>query len=389
MNPSIKTGNHQPSQEEASYFFSHAFIGKELEHARNVIFHVKEGFITEIEISARKTNADYSYPFTTIAFPRFVNGHVHSLDYFLKGLSYSKTLEQLVSPQGLKNIALEHASQELMIKHSKQYFSLLEKLGYRTVFDFREKGVLGIQMGIESVQHTSLKYFPLGRPLTREESEILQVLQLAQGLGIPDMVRYDLDFIKHMAHLTKTSNKLVAIHISESMEDKKFLKSQGVDDIPFALEELKADLLVHLTHATSTDFEFLEQYKHKTTYVLCPRANTYFKAGTPPLWELISRNVPFLLGTDNSFTITPSMLEELRYALLIIKTKGNVFPIKSLAKASIGLNTPFPAPYFEKGQEFAPQVFKPPFYLTHQPLSQFLLHIQDKDRVPFPHERTL
>ncbi len=86
----------------------------------------------------------------------------------------------------------------------------------------------------------------------------------------------------------------------------------GESEVKRAIEHLKPDFFVHLTHADDDDLRMIS--KQAIVSVICPRSNALFGAGIPPVGKLMALKIPVALGTDNLMLNSTDMFREMDFA---------------------------------------------------------------------------
>lgn len=251
--------------------------------------------------------------------PRPINSHTHIGDAFIKKKvkDLPRDIEKLVAPpHGLKHVLLEEADRDEIIRGMKEKLREMEEMGVSTFCDFREGGKEGVDILKEALREFNLSSVILSRPKSLEfdESEILNLLMISDGIGLSSISDWDYEEIKSIASLAKEKGKLFAIHASERVRE----------DIDKILD-LKPDFLIHMNKARRDDIERVKE--EDIPIVVCPRSNEFF--GLKPNMELFRRvGLELLLGTDNAMISTPDIYEEMVW----IKRNFEGFSIEELLK---------------------------------------------------------
>lgn len=173
-----------------------------------------------------------------------------------------------------------------------------------------------------------------------DESEILHEKVWAGRVSIVPHAVYSTSsfIIKESKRWCRERNRPFSIHVGETEEEVTFTR-EGKGMWRDFLEELgkwnsrwtppattpvkyldylgvldNLTLLVHCLHLDSSDWDLVK--KRGCCVCLCPRSNNTLKTGTIPAREILSRNIPFLLGTD-SLASSPNlnMFEEAVFLL--------------------------------------------------------------------------
>lgn len=249
--------------------------------------------------------------------PTFVNAHTHIGDSFIKKNrnSLPKNIKELVSPpNGLKHRLLRQASDQEIIKGMTESINYMKKTGISVFCDFREGGNNGLNLIKLALKNQNISSIIFSRPdnLEYNSSEINNLLNNSNGIGLSSISEWNYNEILKIAKHTKKKKKLFSIHASESVRE----------DIDKILD-LKPDFLVHMIKATKSDF--IRVKENNIPVIICPRSNDFF--GIQPNYELMKKTETiFLIGTDNVMLNNPSILEE----IFFIKQKTNIFSMFEL-----------------------------------------------------------
>lgn len=147
--------------------------------------------------------------------------------------------------------------------------------------------------------------------------EALQILQYADGFGIPVANEYTDVMLREFAQLAKIKGKLVAIHAAESDTDEIFSKRTfGKSEVERIFDCFNPDFLVHVANPGKEDLRIIKG--RNTPIVCCPRSNAILGNGIPPLVELLESNIVIALGTDNVMINSPNLFREMDYTFNVI-----------------------------------------------------------------------
>ena len=219
-----------------------------------------------------------------------IDGHTHIGDAGLV-LDRKYSLEELVAPpNGLKHRYLSSCSDERIVDDMRTYAASL--CGDVTEFiDFREGGVKGASL----IRRATDRAVVLGRPISREfdVNEVDELLDIADGIGIPSISDMPLSYIEALADATHRRGKILGIHVSERIRE----------DIDTVLS-LEPDLLVHMCEATAMDVTKCAEAE--VPVAVCPGSNAYF-GKEPPVVLLDECGADMMLGTDNAMLRPPDM----------------------------------------------------------------------------------
>ena len=274
-----------------------ALLGEKLEVRSNIILHIsKEQQIIEIEESSNNINNGL------LLMPGLFNAHVHSADIGLRGVA-STGLERLVAPGGIKHQYLEGLSKQQLSEAINQSYN--EAVGSGTLgwSDFREGGVEGYQM----YPLKSRFFSAFGRPTLEDIGNMPDYI----NIGLRSIKSFSQDQMLKMAEMTEKEKKKLFMHASESKKIREFAELKyGESDILWAVNKLKVDTLVHLTHINREEIMLMEE--RGTGGVLCIRSNRFTQSGQPPVRDLITSSIKLGIGTDNAMFFPLSLWEELR-----------------------------------------------------------------------------
>ncbi len=262
-----------------------------------------------------------------IALPPLFNAHIHVGDYAFPEIGIELSLPELVAePHGLKHRMLKSTPRDRLVESIRRLFDYLVSIGVLGVADFREGGVDGLLVGLEASKNKPLNYFPLARPTSISREELLTLKEKAYGLGLSTPIRYKVDELRLMASLF--SDKVKGAHVAE-------VPDNALKEFTLALEELKADYIVHGTYLGLRELEQLAE--RGIGLILCPRANSWFGVGVPRVDLVVKLDVLAALGTDNAGWVKPDLWRELEYTWNLIRLKGlrDIDPRKILAMATI------------------------------------------------------
>jgi len=278
------------------------FEGDDLEITRGYLV-VHRGVIEKIcsgTPSGRATDLKRGF-----ILPPFINAHTHLADAVSKELYLGRKLYEVVGPSGLKFRVLDSARESRIIAAMRSAIKDMLRTGTMAHFDFREGGVEGVKL-LRAASRFPVTSLAFGRPSTIEELE--DVLKVSDGIGLPSVDAFEPKSLREIADRVSSANKLLALHVAES---RGVLSHTPSDEIRLALR-LRPSFVVHATWATRRDLKAIR--RAKVPVVFCPRANSLFGVGVPPLHIALALNVKFCLGTDNVTACQPNMFEELSFA---------------------------------------------------------------------------
>jgi len=242
--------------------------------------------------------------------PGLINAHTHVADCAFKDAGIGLPLRQLVSsPDGLKHRLLENLTEEQLASAISMAEAEMIRSGTTCFCDFREQGVRGVRALRSSVR--SIRALAMGRPtgLGELERELEELVSVADGIGLESVSKYDDESLETVRRIA--SDKLVSVHALEAK------RREG--EVEKALDTLGADFLVHMTHATDEDLKMV--HDRGRGVVLCPRSNLELVGKAPPIGEMIRREIPLALGTDNCMVNSLNMFREMELALHLTRQK--------------------------------------------------------------------
>lgn len=293
-------------------------VGRELELLEEVYITIsREGYFEKISDKAPNSRI-YSVFEDCLILPTFINAHTHVGDSFAKEKGYNHSIEEVVEPpHGLKHKLLMNASKEEMTSGIRDACLEMLSTGTSTFIDFREGGLIGINLLSEAIKDLPIKFIKLGRP--SEETSLEELIPVVDGVGLSSTNIYTNEELKHISEKCRENKKIVAVHVSETEVERKIaFEKYSVSDVKRAVTVLDADVLVHLTHANEEDIELVRG----RNVVCCPRANAYFGVGFPPVEELVKAGVRVCLGTDNVMANSLDLFREMEFLGKILRCKN-------------------------------------------------------------------
>lgn len=304
--------------EEGSYVFPGAL-------------YIESGIICEVEELSKVPSPNW-------ILPRFINAHTHIGDSVLKdpclGISFdssvssrssdpsgsscpsytvSKNLDSLVKPPyGLKHKILSETDSDTVVLSMEMSIRDMYYTGTGLFADFRENGLLGINLLQKAYMNAELDICPivLGRPdpipdcpdsHKTEESiqSLLSVFTKSEGIGMSGSNDMPFSFLETVVSAARKHNKIFAIHAGE----------KDSSDIESSLS-LNPDFLIHMTYADSNHIRHLSD--SGIPVVVCPGSNLATGVGMPPISDFLEQNICVSIGTDNVMLNSLDMFEEMR-----------------------------------------------------------------------------
>lgn len=310
-------------------------VGDELQIIEKGYILVDNGKI--VEVNSGKFNGQVKNRIDArgnIAIPGMINSHTHIGDSIAKELGIGASLDELFKPpNGLKHRILKNAVEEKIITAMKMTIKDMIRSGITVFVDFRERGVQGVKQLQKAVRGFQIKPIILGRPnfyLSEKElennitsfpeealEETKNISALADGIALSSPSEYTDKALQQISN-SVGEKKLKAIHAAEKADANKISRSRaGFSEAHRAMNQFKADFLVHLTHAENSDLE--EVRKYKAGVVICPRANSILGVGFPPVKEMLENEIKIALGTDNVMINQPDLFREMDYLSRVVK----------------------------------------------------------------------
>ena len=285
-------------------FCKYGLIGENLDLKENISLEINsEGKILKIVFDEPPKDLDTSSKDQDLLIiPGLINSHVHIGDSFAKERGFNKNLIEIVAPPyGLKHKLLRQTSEEIKIIGIKN--AVLEMLsnGITCFIDFREGGVQGISLVKKALNNSSINSLIFGRFV--DESEIEEVFNVADGIGLPSYNQITEMNKKWVMEGKKNSKKLIACHCAEKNHNSKLISRLFDDNL--------IDVIIHGTKFLMEDLVKIKEKNKKL--VLSPRSNGYFGVGFPPMTEILKLEIPVSLGTDNLMINNTDLFEEMRY----------------------------------------------------------------------------
>lgn len=289
-----------------------------------------------------------------IAVPGLINAHTHIGDGVAKERGLGRELRELVEPPwGLKHKILNETPEPLLAKAMRGAAEEMLQGGVTVFADFREGGLRGLTLELEALSGLPIRFLPLGRPsfnfrfetLEKNEAalpesalaEVGQILGRGAGLGLSSPNQYTDKALRQMAEASE-GRGLRAVHVGEDHEGEKLSKARtGRGEVERALDMFKADLLIHLTHATPAHLEMVAE--RGVGVVCCPRSNAVLGLGFPPIRGLVEEGVRVALGTDNVMLNSPDLFREMEFTSKALRAHGRdpafPTPIEVLKMATV------------------------------------------------------
>lgn len=292
----------------------YALIGDNLELKKKVSLELdKDGIITDLSHEEPEDNIQpLQMNQSTLMIPGLINSHVHIGDSFAKEKGFNKDLSEIVAPPfGLKHKLLRQTPEEFILTGITKAAKEMLSNGITCFVDFREGGVAGVDLLKKGLAQISINCLIYGR--FRDESEIEQIFEMADGVGLPSYKQITRNNTKLVIASKQKTNKMIACHCAENIRDINLIESVFNDNL--------VDIFIHGTKFNRKDLTKLKE--EAKPLVLCPRCNAYFGVGFPPIPEILRLEIPVSLGTDNVMLNSPDLFEEMRYLYRISRVLGS------------------------------------------------------------------
>lgn len=311
------------------FFAKRAIIGKDLSLEKNVCISVGSGGRIK-KISSGKPNTSSFKEFREdLIVPGFVNSHTHIGDSFAKEKAYGMNIEATVAPpDGLKHKLLRQKSKKIKVQGMRWAIKAMFSGGTTCFIDFRERGKEGVKLLRKVAEEEHIKTKILGRPYHNEKVE--NVLTVSDGIGMSSSNIPT----KNLNSIRKTVNRfsgMLGFHASETKDlRRKSINTYGKSDIVRGVTYLSPSFIVHATHASPRDINFLKN--RNIPIVICPRCNAYLGVGVPPIKSFIDSSVPLSIGTDNVMLNSPNLFREFDFISRITRLQGKTLHPRQLLR---------------------------------------------------------
>lgn len=309
---------------------ANALIGPDLQLMQDILIKINEKGVI-INISKEKEPAEYTLPSSYLLIPGFVNAHIHVGDAFLKDQAYNLSLEDSVGPEGIKHKKFVTSSIEEKIDSIRNTLEMLVQNGYTSFIDFREEGLLGINLLREELSKFPIRGIILGRPAGNDF--LTDVFNEGDGLGFADVFSFNQDNVNIIKVLKeKNPGKVISIHVSESEEVvARSLSLFDKRDIELCSAYSIFDYLVHGTYANDKDLAILKE--NNIGIVCCPISNIHFKLRFPEIETILKKGILLGLGTDNVLTNNPNPFRLMSLTLYAAKINNQTISPVDVLKA--------------------------------------------------------
>ncbi len=312
--------------------------GDNLELLKNAYVLIDDDQIVEVGTEERPKAEKKILFKNEIIIPGLINSHIHIGDSAFKDKGLGKSLSELFKPpNGLKHKLLRNTEKKILVKAVKDSINDMLRCGTTTFADFREGSIEGAQLLLEALRNYRIRGLIFGRPdnaFTKSEIEknqgmilsdslveLNELFKMTEGLALSSPNDITDETMQQLAEITIKKNKFRAIHASEAPNSKKIsVDKSGLTEVERAIRFFNANLLVHLTYASSKDLSKVS--KADVPVVICPRANAYLGLKLPPLTEMSDLGITVCLGTDNVMINQPNMFREMEFTFKTYRIEG-------------------------------------------------------------------
>ncbi len=296
--------------------------GKELDYIQHTNVRISGQIFDVINANSKPKEESYDCE-GLLMVPGFINAHTHVGDSIAKDIGIEYGVDEKIHPiMGFKQKIFRNSKPSHLTSFVRNSCLSMAKKGITTFVDFREGGLNGIEILRKAVHDLPIRSIILGRidyyqdlrsikkntPLPApKKDELTRLLKKCDGLGISGPNENSDSMLKYYSNI----KKIRAIHSAETTESCEISKkTTGKTETQRALL-LKPHFLIHMTHASKKDLLLVA--KHKTSIVVCPRANAALAEGIPDVNLMIKTGCNITIGTDNVMINSPDMFREMDY----------------------------------------------------------------------------
>ncbi len=263
--------------------------------------------------------------------PALINAHTHIGDSIAKDVALDLSFDQAINPiSSIKKNVLEKSVKSHLIRFMSNAILSMLKRGITAFADFREGSLEGIELLRKANEGINARAIILGRVQyyfsideaskdldlpddVKEEARM--VIKNCDGLGISGANEYSDKALRFFNSIRQ--GKLLAIHASESSNVyERSIKSFGKSDLARIMENLKPDILVHMTNAKDLSIAA------NSNIVVCPRANAVLGVGIPDIKGMLDNGCKIAIGTDNIMLNSPDLFREMDYLFKVSRALG-------------------------------------------------------------------
>ena len=255
--------------------------------------------------------------------PGLINSHTHIGDSIGKDIALNSDVDARIHPvSGIKQKILTETPKKDLIRFMRKSAISMLKKGITTFVDFREGGIVGIQLLSQALRGLPIRTVILGRidyyqtpneikkntPMPKSyQTQLELLLRGCDGVGISGANENS----NSNLHTYSKIKKLRAIHSAETLQSYSLSKKNSGKTEPKRALLSKPTFLVHMTFASKSD---LRQVSNKTRgIVICPRANAALAEGIPDIELMEKMNCNLAIGTDNVMINSPNLFREMDY----------------------------------------------------------------------------
>ena len=297
--------------------------GDALRIRTNAALVIDGGRILEISDRRRGDGIDLR---GAVAIPAFVDAHTHLADHGVKDAAIGRpTVEAVSPPTGLKYRYLAGLSDDELVASLGMAIDEALACGVVACGDFREGGADGVR---------ALRRASVGRPfraIAYGDATVLptdgaygqqlsDVLDVADGIGVGDIARFDNRRIAELERRFDRSGKRLAVHAAETVDAQAACVERWGESEVVRILRANPDLLVHLTRPKPGDLDAIAD--RAVPVVCCARTNAILADGLPPIAEMVDRAIPLSLGTDNMMFTGPDMFREMDWFSRLARGAG-------------------------------------------------------------------
>ena len=296
--------------------------GKDLDYIQHTNVRISDQAFEAIKVNPKPKEESYDCE-GLLMVPGCINAHTHVGDSIAKDIGIEYGVDEKIHPiMGFKKKILRNSSSSHLTSFIRSSCLSMIKKGITTFVDFREDGLNGIELLRKAVSGLPIRSIILGRteyyqdlrsikkniPLpASKKDELTKLLKKCDGLGISGPNENSDSVLKYYSNI----KKIRAIHSAETIESCEISKKiTGKTETQRALL-LKPHFLVHMTHASKKDLLLVA--KHKTSIVVCPRANAALAEGIPDVILMMKTGCNIAIGTDNVMINSTDMFREMDY----------------------------------------------------------------------------
>mgnify|MGYP001159613272 FL=1 len=269
--------------------------------------------------------------------PSFLNAHTHVIDGFLKEIGFGLPFWNVfMPPDGLRHQALSVTPPEVVTEQLGRTLDQMIACGTSLFVDFREGGLLGVEMLERVAADRPIQPFTLGRfaayppqPLDALATnvggldlaalnEITSIVEKGAGFALVSANDLTDQGLAQVATHVRSLDGILALHVAESPPYRETsIERTGQSDVHRVVDHLKPDFAVHLTFATSEEMDRLAEAGIPA--VCCPRNHAVIGLGIPRFDLMLEAGMMVAIATDNVILASPDPLAEIQFASRVIR----------------------------------------------------------------------